>query len=137
MKNAYWAEIVSAAALLGIIELYLWTQSGAEMYEGNTIKVALIALYFFAAALSGYGISAVWKFSFRDALNVNICLSVAVSVAVTCLAFSFHGGLAKDVDLGWMSFIEVLLGFLFLIGLGTFVAKLFGWLIARTFRQTR
>ncbi len=117
--KAYMYEIVTAIVLLGVVEVYLWSQSRTLILDSTATKIALITLYASIACASQYAISSRLRYPLQEALKANLLVAVIMSLGVTLLAFSIHRGIVKDVPEGLPSIAAAFVKFFLTIGLAT------------------
>ncbi len=123
IRKADFYDLVVAILLLGVVELYVWSQGNTLRFEGNAVKTALIAAYLTIAIGSQCLITYLLGFHIQEAVIMNSVVAVIVSVGLTAAAFTVHPGLAKGASLGWISAVSVFLRYLRTIGLVTFAAR--------------
>jgi hypothetical protein len=117
--KAYVYEVATAVVLLGIVEIYLWSQSRDPMLDSAAAKYSLIALYVLIACASQYAISSWLKYRLQDALKANLLVAAIISLGVVALAFSVHPGIVKDVPRDVLSMAGAWVKFFSTIGLVT------------------
>lgn len=124
MKRAYIYELLTALALLVVIEAYLWTQSRTLTFANTTTKVALIAAYLVFAIGSQAAVSSSLGLGLRDALKGNVLVAAIVSLVLTALALCTHPATLKDMPTGWVNALIGLLKFFVTIGLATMLLRM-------------
>ncbi|SRR5712692_7895366 len=122
MKMLTW-HLLSAVALAGSIEFYIWSQSSSG-YDSNYTKTVLFCGYLVLAVGSQLLFSWFVGYNLWQASLMNFILVAVISIWLTFSAFVLHPGLAKGQRLNWPSVIGMLLRYLLTIGLATFLARL-------------
>ena len=117
--KAYAYEVVTAIVLLGVVEVYFWSQSRSLTLDSTATRIALIALYALIACASQYAISSKLRYPLKGALKSNVLVAVILSLGVTVLAFSIHQGIVKGVPGDLPSIAAASVKFFLTIGLAT------------------
>ena len=123
MKTLYLWEIVTATTLVGVVELYFWTQSSTGL-QSETMKLFILAVYLAIALGSQYGLLSILKCGIKDALKGNALVALLVSAGVTLLSVLAYRGVAKDIPNQWFSISELSLKFVVTIGLATLLVRM-------------